>query len=72
MLKISTLSYNKEIDRYCIGNIDLHCGTCFEVNINGQWEVVRIEYGAKGWYLVESKKTIEEIYNEQIQVRIDM
>lgn len=43
MLKVSTLSYNKEVDRYCIGTLDLHCGQCFEIDNNGQWESVRIE-----------------------------
>lgn len=71
MLKVSTLSYNKEIDRYCIGTLDLHCGQCFEVNNNGQWESVRIEY-SDHWYLIGTKLKIEDIYTEQIQVRIDM
>ncbi len=72
MLKVSTLSYNKELDRYCIGTIDLHCGQCFQVDNNGEWQDVRIEMGAKGWYLIGATKSIDEIYNEQIQVRIDM
>ena len=72
MLKVSTLSYNKELDRYCIDTIDLHCGQCFQVDNNGEWQDVRIEMGAKGWYLIGATKSIDEIYNEQIQVRIDM
>lgn len=72
MLKISTLSYNQELDRYCIGTMDLHCGTCFEIENGGQWQSVRIEYNGKGWYLVGTDKSIDEIYHEQIQVRIDM
>ena len=67
---ISTLSYNREIDRYCIGTQDLHCGDCFEVKNGEKWESVRIEYGAKGWYLIGTDKAIEEIYSEQVQVRI--
>lgn len=47
MLKVSTLSYNKEVDRYCIGTLDLHCGQCFEIDNNGQWESVRIEMRVK-------------------------
>lgn len=71
MLKVSTLSYNKEIDRYCIGTIDLHCGNCFEILNGDMWESVRIEY-SDHWYLIGTNKSIDEIYNEQTQVRIDM
>lgn len=71
MLKVSTLSYNQEIDRYCIGTRDLHCGDCFEFKNGEDWQSVRIEYSDK-WYLVGTKTKIEDLYNEQIEVRIDM
>lgn len=57
MLKVSTLSYNKEVDRYCIGTLDLHCGQCFEIDNNGQWESVRIEM--RGKRLVSSRNRKE-------------
>lgn len=57
MLKVSTLSYNKEVDRYCIGKLDLHCGQCFEIDNNGQWESVRIEM--RGKRLVSSRNRKE-------------
>lgn len=74
MEKFSTLSYNKEIDRYVIGTRQLHCGDCFQVKIeNDVWKDVRIEKGTKkGWYLVGISKSIQEICDEQISVKIDM
>ena len=72
MLKTSTLSYNKELDRYVIGTKELHCGECFQIENEGDWLDVRIEMGANGWYLIGTKKNIQDIYNNQIPVRIDM
>lgn len=71
MQTISTLSYNKEIDRFCIGTRDLHCGDCFEVKNGEEWEAVRIEY-SDHWYLIGTKLNINDIYQNQIQVKINM
>ena len=56
MLKVSTLSYNKEVDRYCIGTLDLHCGQCFEIDNNGQWQSVRIEMRGKRLVFSRNRK----------------
>ncbi len=54
-----TILYDENIDRFCIiqgdvGYKDLHCGDCFEVIINGDWQSTSIEYSIdrNEWYLV--------------------
>ena len=55
--KTGTLIFDRAADRYDIrfGLTDyyggLHCGTCLEVFVDGQWTPTRIEYG-DNWYLV--------------------
>ena len=61
MEKFSTLSYNKEIDRYVIGTRQLHCGDCFQVKIeNDVWKDVRIEKGTKKEKQEIAKKMLEK------------
>ncbi|MBR3255897.1 MAG: DUF5348 domain-containing protein [Clostridia bacterium] len=43
------LTYSEEADRYN----DFHCGECFKIKINDKWKNVRIEMGAKGWYMID-------------------
>ena len=39
--------------RWTIGEHELHCGDCFQLQAAGKWHDVRIELtGADGWYLV--------------------
>jgi hypothetical protein len=34
-------------------NIELHCGDCFEIEVDGTWHSVRIEHSSGvGWYLI--------------------
>lgn len=34
------------------GEYTLHCGDCFEIQLNGLWIKVRIEKNENGWYLI--------------------
>ena len=43
------LTYSEEADRYN----DFNCGECFKIKINDKWKNVRIEMGAKGWYMID-------------------
>ena len=56
-MRIGTLVYDEvarrmdicfDIESYYGG---LHCGECFDVNVNGEWIPTRIEKSDK-WYLV--------------------
>ncbi len=59
-MRIGTLIMNLENQRmdirYPSGEVygGLHCGECFDVNINGKWIPTRIEMGDE-WYLVGIK-----------------
>lgn len=52
------LRYNTDIERFCIGTYELHCGDCIEVCVTDmdnvqQWIPTRIEMSADDkWYLV--------------------
>ena len=59
------ITYNHVIKRYCIGDRELHCGSCFEILVHDpyldcdRWKSVRIEMthsedypNHDGWYLV--------------------
>lgn len=68
--KTGILGYNSEEKRIGILNSmdlwehsGLHCGECFEVFIDGEWIVDRIEYrsSTKEWYLVYSKLSGEQL-----------
>lgn len=48
---------DQEDARFHIGAYALHCGDCFEVQIEGVWHQVRIEHTSSseidnGWYLI--------------------
>lgn len=44
-----TLQYNEQTERYN----EFNSGECFKVKVNNKWKEVRIEIGAKGWYLID-------------------
>ena len=46
------LLYNSYSERYEIYDIELHCGDCFQVLIDGHWVDTSIELNRNGWYLV--------------------
>jgi len=46
------LRFSNASGRYCIGGYELHCGDCFQLNLDGQWKYVRIEHCDLGWFLV--------------------
>jgi hypothetical protein len=48
---MKTLEYNRESKRMRIGERDLHCGDCFQLQVGREWKDVRIEH-ATAWYLV--------------------
>ena len=46
------LLYNSYSERYEIDDIELHCGDCFQVFVDGQWIDTRIEVNKNGYYLI--------------------
>ena len=48
------LHEDKNTKRYVLNGQPLHCGDCFDVEINGTWVPTRIEsyFASDVWYLV--------------------
>lgn len=73
--RIGKLGYNKQNDRFGIliddlwADDGLHCGECFEIFVDGEWSVDRIEFSSKSneWYLVYSKLSGDDL--ERLKVR---
>lgn len=73
--RVGKLGYNKQNDRFGILIDDLwvddglHCGECFEIFVDGEWSVDRIEFSSKSneWYLVYSKLSGYDL--ERLKVR---
>jgi len=57
--RYGVLSYDYSQGRYDIRYDDgsfyggLHCGSCFDIQINGEWKPTRIESNADGYYLID-------------------
>lgn len=63
-LKDGFFHYNNTNDRFMIAGrdiFDLSCGTCFKIEIDGNFIDTRIEMGDNGWYLVGIKKDIFDL-----------
>lgn len=56
MSRIHYLWFDTKDGRWHIGDYGLHCGDCFQVQVNGTWIDVRIELCSSGfedgWYLI--------------------
>lgn len=71
--KTGKLGYNYDNNRIGILSFDLwvddglHCGETFEVYIDGEWKVDRLELSGSEWYLVYSKLKGDEL--EGLKVR---
>ncbi len=49
---MSCIMYNYDTERYEFDGREIHCGDCFEVQLDGQWLQARTEYRNDGWYLI--------------------
>ena len=48
----STMRYDRQEHRWCVGRRDLHCGDGIEVRVSGRWVPVRVEWQDRhGWVL---------------------
>jgi len=46
------LRFNRDTQRYEIGEWELHCGNCFQIKFGSDWLDTRIEMSSGQWYLV--------------------
>lgn len=49
---MNRIEFDPTSGRCRIGERQLHCGDCFQLNADGHWIDVRIEHNSAGWYLV--------------------
>lgn len=53
-----TFRFDFNSGRYAVGERELHCGDCFQMEVDGKWLDVRIEHTNQvkpphsGWYLI--------------------
>lgn len=64
--------YNQESDRFFIAGkdiIDLHCGQCFQIELDGTFTDTRIEMNptTDNWYLVGIKKDIFDLIGSRVK-----
>lgn len=64
--------YNQENKRFFIAGkeiIDLHCGHCFKIEIDGTFNDTRIEMNptTDTWYLVGIKKDIFDLIGSRVK-----
>ena len=50
-MKTETFRYYGRAHRCTIGERELHCGDCFELEVRGKWIDVRIEF-SDDWYFI--------------------
>lgn len=75
---LGTLKYEKNIDRYVIWNEDgqrseLHCGDCFDVEVDAFWITTTIEMdhypGGHKYFLTTPAFGLKEIVENGVMVR---
>ena len=52
--------YRTDSGRWCLNGIDLTCGSCVEVNIEGHWIEVGIEHDQHDYYAIPTSIRLQK------------
>lgn len=66
------LTYDRETDRWTLGDWSLHCGDGLEVKIGGHWLPVRVEHSDRhGWVFHADDDAVRILPSRSLPARPD-